>query len=362
VSGDEFAVLVENVTNMREVTMLAERISNALQQSFTLDGHDIVVTASIGIVLGERGRGTSEELLRNSDIAMYRAKDAGRGSYVVFDPSMNATMLERLKLENDLRRAIARDELRVYYQPIVELATGIVVRMEALVRWMHPTLGTMAPGAFIPLAEEAGLIRMIDHWVLGAACRQLANWHARYPGNRIVLNVNLSAQGFQHPDLVQDVASALADAGVAATDVQLEITESVIMTDAPATHARLRELKSLGLRLAIDDFGTGYSSLSYLNRFPVDTLKIDKSFIDGLGSDADDTAIVQAIVSLAQALGLGVTAEGVETELATTLLQEIGCEMAQGYFYARPMPAELLEALWANGLRIDVPWLASIDC
>ncbi|CAN5640831.1 hypothetical protein BH23CHL2_BH23CHL2_32340 [soil metagenome] len=358
--GDEFVALVEGVINVHEVTMVAERIGNALQRPFDLDGHEVVVTASIGIYIASQGQGTPEDLLRNADVAMYRAKDAGRQSYLFFESSMNATMLERLKLEADLRQAIFRKELRVHFQPVVNLATNRVVGHEALVRWMHPTRGLISPASFIPMAEEAGLIREIDHWVLSTACRQLVSWHQRYPQQHVNVNVNLSAQGFQHPEMVQDVQRAIADSGVNPSDVQLEITESVIMTDAAATHARLRQLKDLGVRIAIDDFGTGYSSLSYLKRFPVDTLKIDKTFIDGLGTDPEDTAIVQAIISLAVALGLTVTAEGLETRETLGRLVELACEQAQGYYFARPMPAESLESLWANGLHIDSCWRESL--
>ena len=355
--GDEFVVLVENVVNMREVTFVAERISNMLQEPVVLDGHDIVVTASIGIVTSDAGKVASEGLLRNADVAMYRAKDAGRARYVVFDPSMNATMLERLTLESELRQALARDELHVHYQPTVELESGRVIGMEALVRWIHPTRGSISPGEFIPLAEEAGLIRLVDQCVLRAATSQLAHWRHRFPdGQRLAMNVNLSAQGFQHPDLVHDVATALDESGIDPADVQLEITESVIMTDAGATQARLRQLKELGVRIAIDDFGTGYSSLSYLKRFPVDLLKIDKSFIDGLGTDAEDTAIVEAVISLSRALGMDVTAEGVETELAVRQLRQLGCAQGQGYFFSRPLPPEAFDELWASDCIISPGW------
>jgi diguanylate cyclase (GGDEF)-like protein/PAS domain S-box-containing protein len=355
--GDEFSVLLEGVGSLREVTLVAERISNLLEMPVTLDGHDIVVTASIGIVLSASGQGRPDDLLRNADVAMYRAKEEGRSRYVVFDPSMNASVLERLKLEADLRQAIARGELRVYYQPTVDLATGLVTGMEALVRWMHPTRGLMPPALFIPLAEEAGLIRMVGQWVLTSACRQLRHWHARYPGAApVVLNVNLSAHEFQHAEVVSDVAEALAVSGVTPQHLQLEITESVAMHDAPATHTRLLQLKELGVQLAIDDFGTGYSSLSYLKRFPVDTLKVDKAFVDGLGNDTDDTAIVEAMITLAHALGLSVTAEGVETEEAVELLHDLRCELGQGYYFTAPLPAEALEPLWANGLKIYSNW------
>ncbi len=357
VGGDEFTILLENIANMSEVTVVAERILQVLGVPYVLDEHEVVVSASIGIVISTAGFGTPEELIRTADIAMYRAKDGGRGRYVVFDPSMNEMKLARLMLETDLRHGIARDELRVVFQPIVELASEQIVGMEALVRWLHPTRGLIFPIEFISLAEEAGLIRLVDQFVLRASCRQLAQWHEQYPDQQgIVINVNLSAQGFQHPDLVEDVARALAEYAINPSDVQLEITESVIMADAATTHARLRELKNLGVRLAIDDFGTGYSSLSYLKRFPVDTLKIDKSFVDGLGIDAEETAIVEAVISLSQALGLAVIAEGIENEGVTTQLQSLGCLYGQGYHYSKPFVAEAFEDLWASDLRISSGW------
>ncbi|MEZ4652019.1 MAG: EAL domain-containing protein [Candidatus Eisenbacteria bacterium] len=270
---------------------------------------------------------------------------------------MNATMLERLRLEADLRQAITRDELRVYFQPTISLGTGRVIGMEALVRWMHPTRGLLGPGSFIPLAEEAGLIRPLGRWVLAHACSQLRSWQAnpaRTDG--LVLNVNLSAQEFQHPDLVSDIGNVLEEYEIPPHHLQFEITESVAMSDAAATHSKLRQLKELGVQLAIDDFGTGYSSLSYLKRFPVDTLKVDKSFVDGLGSDPEDTAIVAAVVALGKALGLNVIAEGIESQEVVDRLQEISCEYGQGYHFAEPLPSDAFEDLWANDLLITSDW------
>jgi EAL domain-containing protein (putative c-di-GMP-specific phosphodiesterase class I) len=252
---------------------------------------------------------------------------------------MSARAVERLQLEGDLWQALARGELRVYYQPIVQLADGRITGIEALVRWEHPERDLLSPAEFIPLAEETGLIRPIDRWVLEEACGQLQAWQRSAPdAPPLVLSVNLSAQQFQHPDLVADVADVLQRTGLAPHRLELEITESAVMADVAATGAALDALKGLGVRLAIDDFGTGYSSLSYLKRFAVDRLKVDKSFVDGLGRDPDDTALVQAVLSVAQALGLAVTAEGVETVEALVRLRELGCELAQGYHLAEPLP------------------------
>ncbi len=354
--GDEFTILLEGVANMREVTLVAERVTNALRMHFHLDGHDIVVTASVGIAVATHGSGTPETLMSHADVAMYRAKDAGRSGYVIFDPSMNATMLERLELETGLRVAIDRGQLRAHYQPTVDIKSSRVVGMEALVRWEHPTRGQLPPGAFIPLAEEAGLVRMIDQWILGHACRQLAAWTESYRDAPLILNVNVSAQSIQHPDMVRDIAAVLDETGVDPQQLQLEITESVIMADAGATHSRLRHLKELGVRLAIDDFGTGYSSLSYLKRFPVDTLKVDRSFVDGLGTEAEDSAIVEAIISLGRALELQIVAEGVETDVVAHRLQELGCSLGQGYRFARPLPADQFERLLAAGFSVRLDW------
>lgn len=358
--GDEFAILLDGIDDHREATLSAERINNMLQDPFGLDGHEIYITASIGLVFSDADRDSTNLLLRNADVATHSAKARGRARYEIYDPTMDASAVERLRLESDLRRAIARDELEVHYQPIVSVASGIVCGMEALVRWNHPVQGRIPPAAFIPLAEDTGLIRDLGHRVLREACQRWRRWHDRYaPAESIVLSVNLSAREFQHPDLVQDIASVLELSGLDPDLLQLEITESVIMADVAATDTKLRQLREIGVRLAIDDFGTGYSSLSYLKRFDVDTLKIDKSFIDGLGEDPEDTAIVQAIMSLAGALNLNVTAEGVESDIAVEQLSGLNCPQAQGYFYAEPLPASRLEDLWSSGLRIDTDWRMS---
>jgi EAL domain-containing protein (putative c-di-GMP-specific phosphodiesterase class I) len=305
---------------------------------FTLGGRDLVITISVGIALGDPGLEQADSLLRNADVAMYRAKNHGKARYVVFDPSMHIDALARLELEDDLRHALPRGELRVHYQPIVLMASGEVNEVEALVRWQHPTRGLVMPADFIPIAEETGLIVPLGMWVLEEACRQLVAWHRQFPAEPpLMLNVNLSPRQFQQPDLVEEVARTLRETGLAPGCLKLEITEGIIMRDVEATIATLWQLKELGVQLAIDDFGTGHSSLAYLKRLPLDVLKIDRSFVKGLGSDQADTAIVRAIISLAKSLGITVTGEGIETAEQASLLAAWACDRGQGYYYAKPL-------------------------
>jgi EAL domain-containing protein (putative c-di-GMP-specific phosphodiesterase class I) len=284
-----------------------------------------------------------EALLRDADVALYRAKSQGKARYAVFDQSMNAHALERLDLETDLRRAVERHELRVFYHPIVDLASGRVCELEALVRWQHPQRGVVPPLEFIPLAEETGLIVPIGQWVLEEACRQVKVWQAEIPGcEDLAVSVNLSARQFQHPALVDDIAQVLRETGLDPTMLRLEITESVVMEDAEATTITLRALKSLGTELVIDDFGTGYSSLSYLSRFSIDALKIDRSFVAKMGHSSHDMAIVQGIVALSKSLTLSVTGEGIERPEELEQLRALGCDRGQGYYFAKPLPGEVV--------------------
>jgi diguanylate cyclase (GGDEF)-like protein len=340
--GDEFALVLDPVTDAAEAHDIAGRISQELGEPFPLNGRDWFLTASIGIALGGAGRGTPDELLREAEIAMVRAKSDAAHRHFLFEPSMSDQTLERLDLENDLRRALARDELLIQYQPIVTLATGEIVCFEALVRWQHPTRGLVPPLAFIPMAEETGLIVPLGRWVLDAACRQAAAWNApesRQGAPRLFVSVNLSARQFTQNDLIDDVGTTLARTGLDAQALELEITESVLMDQSEAGIRALREIRGLGVRLVLDDFGTGYSSLSYLKHLPLDTIKIDRTFVAGIEEPAD-RSIVEAVISLAHGLGIGVVAEGIESESQADRLREMGCDLGQGYLFSRPVSAE----------------------
>ncbi len=336
-AGDEFVVVCEDLTD-REALDVAERVAASVSEPILIGGRETVITASIGIAHAEPGT-RAEDMLRDSDVAMYGAKERGRARIELFDAEMRRRMIDRLEMERSLRVAIADGHLRLHYQPVVAFDGWEVVAAEALVRWDHPERGVIHPADFIPLAEESGLILPLGRWVLGEACRQLAEWRAAGRRN-LQVTVNLSARQFADPGLIAAVAEALARASLPADALWLEITESVLMEEVEATAETLHALKRLGVHLAVDDFGTGYSSLSYLKRFPVDLLKIDRSFIDGLGTDPEDGAIVLAIVSLAQALRLEVVAEGVEHFHQLEALHRLGCDAVQGYLLARPAPAD----------------------
>jgi EAL domain-containing protein (putative c-di-GMP-specific phosphodiesterase class I) len=344
--GDEFAILVENATGEHLAETVAERIRVGLREPFMVGAQEVLASASIGITDASESHDGVDELLRNADVAMYAAKGMGKGRAERFKPAMYAVLQQRLALSADLRRALDQGEFRVFYQPIIDLNSRRIREVEALVRWQHPDRGLVSPLAFIPLAEETGLIVPLGRWVLEEACRQARAWQAEYPRQPLlVMGVNLSGRQFEDPDLVADVERALRDTGLDPRCLKLEITESVAMQNAARAEITMRALKDLGVRLAIDDFGTGYSSLQYLKRFPVDTLKIDKSFVDGLGADEQDTAIVQSIVALAQALRLDVTGEGVETPSQHRQLRLLGVERAQGFLFARPLPPREIGAL-----------------
>jgi diguanylate cyclase (GGDEF)-like protein/PAS domain S-box-containing protein len=339
--GDEFTVLLEDLTGPEDALVVADRIAGYLNSAFQLEGREVFVTASVGIALSTGRDDSAESLVRTADLAMYQAKTSGKACYAVFDPAMNDRAWQRLEVETDLRYALDRGELVLHYQPIVDLATGRIEEVEALIRWQHPTRGLVPPGEFIPIAEETGLIVPVGRWVLEQACAQLRAWGS----HDLVVSVNLAARQFQDAQLLNDIARILAETGVEPRQLKLEITESAAMHDAAATEATLRQLKALGVGLAIDDFGTGYSALSYLKRFSVDTLKVDRSFVGGIGHNTDDTAIVSAIVALAHTMGLEVTAEGVETADQQEHLRNLGCNRGQGYYFARPRDRAELTAL-----------------
>ncbi len=351
--GDEFVVLCEDLVSLHDAVAIAERVNEAVSGPFVIDDSEVFVGVRIGIAFRDDNEADPETLIRDADAAMYQAKDRGRARWVVFENAMRASAVDRLDIENALRRALGRRELRVHYQPMIDLTTGRVAGVEALLRWEHAERGLLLPGDFITVAEETGLIVPIGSWVLDQACRQVMRWQASIPGlEPLVLAVNLSGRQLGHPRLVDDVAAVLRDTGIDPSNVELEITESVLMDDVEMSEETLGRLKALGVKLVVDDFGTGYSSLSYLRRFPVDVLKVDQSFVDGLGTDPGDSAIVTAIVTLAHTLGLHAVAEGVETTEQLSELRQLGCDSAQGFYFAKPTTGDDLGEL----LERDIRW------
>jgi diguanylate cyclase (GGDEF)-like protein len=338
--GDEFGILLDEVANADEARLIAERIGSELRAPFPMGAREWFISASIGISLGQPGRATPEEMLREAEIAMVRAKSDPAKRHALFEPSMSDQTIERIDLENDLRQGIERGELRLHYQPLVDLATDRIVGFEALVRWQHPVRGLVPPVSFIPLAEETGLILPLGRWVLETACRQARAWRDARPDRpELYMSVNLSARQFMQLDLVDQVAAILADTGLDPSGLEIEITESVLMDQSETGIRTLGRLRELGVRLVLDDFGTGYSSLSYLKHLPLDTIKIDRTFVAGLDGDTD-RSIVEAVVALARGLHIGVVAEGIETEAQYALLRDIGCDVGQGYLFSRPLAAE----------------------
>jgi len=338
--GDEFVVLVEDTGGPEEAVRVAERIVEGFGDPFRLDGRELYARASIGIATGDARTKTPEDLLRDADTAMYRAKEAGSG-YSLFDPAMHERAVGRLELENDLRRAIREEEFVVHYQPIVRLHGGEVFAVEALVRWQHPERGLLNPGEFVPIAEESGLVVPMGEAVLGEACRRAKGWQEEHPRMPpLVMSVNLSARQLARPDLAETVKGALRESGLEGRSLSLDVTETVFIKALESNTAALAGLKGLGVGISIDDFGTGYSSLAYLKRLPADALKIDRSFVKGLGEDIEDTAIVQTVVELAHTIGMEVIAEGVESEEQAILLAEMGCDLAQGYLFSKPLTPE----------------------
>jgi diguanylate cyclase (GGDEF)-like protein/PAS domain S-box-containing protein len=348
--GDEFALIIDSIESPNHLIHVAERIIDSLRASIELEGHEIHSTPSIGIALSRSSKDNVDELLRNADAAMYEAKRKGKARYQVFETSMSESALERLQLENDLRHAVERDELVLHYQPKIRLKEGTLNGFEALVRWQHPDRGLVPPLDFIPVAEETGLIIPVGQWVLREACRQAQVWQNEYPGETLMMSVNLSAKQFQDPNIVQDVSGILQETGLNSNRLILEITESAVMEDAEANIEVLRALKNLGVCLSVDDFGTGYSSLAYLRSFPLDFLKIDRKFVADLRQESRDAAIVSSMISLGHALNLTIVAEGTETPLEVDHLRRLNCDLAQGYCFARPMHGETLQNYLASQL------------
>nr|WP_059419982.1 EAL domain-containing protein [Sulfuricella sp. T08] len=345
--GDEFAFLLPNLGHFEEAAEVAASILNVLSQPFLLAGKEIFVSASIGITLYPTDEQTREALIQNAEVAMYRAKEQGESAYQFFTGDMNARAFERLAMENSLRKALDRNELLLYYQPQVDLETGKISGMEALLRWRHPELGMVSPAQFIPLAEETGLILPIGAWVLREACRQNKAWQDAGMA-RMRVSVNLSARQFQQQDIVEMTASALQESGLSADCLELELTESYIMKNPEVAISTLKRLEEMGVFLSVDDFGTGYSSLSYLRRFPIHCLKIDQSFVRDIPGNVDAVAIVSAIVAMARSLMLELVAEGVETREQLDYLKQLQCNRMQGYLFSRPIPAQEFEELVKN--------------
>ncbi len=356
--SDEFGVLLGTVRNAREAERVAERIERALAVPFELAGQEFPITASLGLAIGPTLTSSPKDLLREAEAALHRSKADPAVWTVRFDPEMHAQSVERATLEHDLRRAIDRSELRLHYQPIVHLASGEMIGVEALLRWQHPTRGLMPPLSFIPLAEETGLVLPIGRWVLETACEQLRDWQQRLPAARaMALSVNISARQFAQANLAGIVAQILDHTRIEPSCLELEITESVVMDQSEASVERLRGLRALGVRLVLDDFGTGYSSLAYLRRLPLDTIKVDRAFVSGLGDTPLDMPIVRTVVALAHGLGVDVVAEGIETPTQLMELQGLDCDRGQGYWFARPLPADEIERLLAAapGPRVVLP-------
>jgi PAS domain S-box-containing protein len=344
--GDEFTVLLDDLRSPADSIRVASRIQQSFAEPFSIAGQEVFITASVGIAASSQSYTCAADVLRDADIAMYRAKAQGKARCEVFDQATHDQAVGRLKIETDLRRALEREEFRVYYQPIVSLGSGDIAGFEALVRWDRPGVGIVAPAEFISVAEEIGLIVYIGNWVLRKACEQAHRWHLANPRERpLTMSVNVSGRQFKQPDIVEQVEKILRETQVDPTAIKLEITETVTMDNADRTIRVVEGMKRLGVRLSIDDFGTGYSSLSYLRKFPMDTLKIDRSFVHKLASNPENLEIVRTIMSLARNLGMDVVAEGAETTEEIELLKALDCDFSQGYFFSKPVDSEQADNL-----------------
>ncbi|HYT95128.1 MAG TPA: EAL domain-containing protein [Gemmataceae bacterium] len=354
--GDEFTVLLEDIRDLSQAARVAERIEKELEVPFTLGRHQVYTSASIGITLGSAGYDRPEELLRDADTAMYSAKGQGKARYEVFDSAMRARALARLQLETELRRALEKREFQLNYQPIYALGSGRIIGFEALLRWQHPERGSVSPTEIIPVAEETGLILPLGLWVLREACQQMSAWQATFRTEPpLIISVNVSGKQFAQKRLVETIEEIIQETGLAPRSLKLEITESAIMKDPDTATAMLTRLRELGIHVGIDDFGTGYSSLGYLHRFPVNTLKIDRSFVNRMDKAEEHAQIVQTIVTLAHNLNMDVIAEGVETATQRASLAKLACEYGQGYYFSRPVDPRSAEELLAANLLAAVP-------
>lgn len=353
--GDEFTILLKNIVEPETVTEVAERLQAKLTAPFNIDNSEIFTSASIGIIMSDDSHGNPENFLRDADTAMYRAKEKGKARYEIFNSAMHVRNMYLLRMENDLRRAIERSEFRVFYQPIVNLSSVETNEFEALVRWQHTELDFIPPNDFIPVAEETGLIVPLGEWVLEESCRQISRWQQLFPKKLLSVSVNLSAKQLMHPNLIRQVKEIMNTAALHPDSLKLEVTESMVMDNAEMALEVLSELCALGVRLSTDDFGTGYSSLSYLHHFPFERLKIDRSFIGKMDSDAKSEEIVRTILTLAENLHLEVVAEGIETETQFLRLRELGCNLAQGYLFSKPVNAAQAQKILQKGLNYKLP-------
>ncbi|HEU4561544.1 MAG TPA: EAL domain-containing protein, partial [Longimicrobium sp.] len=349
--GDEFTLLLDHLATPLEATHRAERVLDVLAAPFTLEGHEVFTSASVGIAVSTHGAEDPEELLRNADAALSRAKLLGKNRYEVFDRAMHADAIQRLRMETDLRRALERGEFGLHYQPVVRVESGRVEGFEALLRWRHPERGWVSPGVFIPVAEETGLIHALGRWVIDEVCAQAKRWVDAFPERPLRVSLNLSAAQFAQPDLAEHAERSLREFGIEPGVMHFEITESVILHHAEPARSILARLRELGVVLCMDDFGTGYSSLGYLHRFPLDELKIDRSFVSGMEFDRRNAQLVQAIVGMAHNLGVAVVAEGVESREQLQALRAMGCDYAQGFLFSEPVPVAEAETLMARDPR-----------
>ncbi len=349
--GDEFLIILVNQRSGSDATIVANKVIDEIDKPFFVDDRELNVTASVGVTVYPNDGGTSAELLRNAETAMHTAKQQGQNTYYFFTPEMNRVALERFNIETQLRHAVKRGELQLYYQPLIELVTDRVIGAEVLLRWNNPELGAVTPDRFIPVAEESGLILPIGQWLLFEACRQAALWQR--DGQPFRIAVNISTRQFVGSSIVNAVEKALGNTGLDPTVLELELTEGLLLGEAPQTRRALERLKKLGVRLSLDDFGTGYSSLSYLRRYDFDTLKVDRSFIQDVETKPEATALVRAIIAMAHSLGMEVIGEGVETATQAEFLRQRGGHIAQGFYYSRPLPAEQFE-LWLKSYRADL--------
>ncbi|MBC8063880.1 MAG: bifunctional diguanylate cyclase/phosphodiesterase, partial [Chlorobia bacterium] len=353
--GDEFTVLLQDLRSMDTVLDVTNRIVLALAQPIQLDHGETVAMASIGIAYSEKGLEPAESLLRDADTAMYAAKARGKSGYAIFDPAMNAEVVERMQLEVGMRQALEGNQFSLEYQPIVDLSSGDITGIEALLRWEHPERGRITPDKFIPVAEDSGLIIPIGAWVLRESCLRFRELREQFTlDDNFHLSVNVSGRQLQRPNIVDQIRTILEETHMDPASLKLEVTESVLVRDEVAAVEKLHQLKALGIKIAIDDFGTGYSSLSTLNSYPVDVVKIDRTFIGRMGQDEEVDAIVGAIVLLSRVMHLEVTAEGIETRQQVQYLQAFGCTSAQGFYFCRPMPFDKLCKKFSEGMNLSV--------